>query len=111
MCDRCKFCDTNNMEPRNINCYLCNYNIGSLKKVQNNRWAHIICVNWIPEIYFKDPMYFSFFYSNKFFFCLEIRTKLCAMIYYHLRKRKDKCAIFVALKMDIASKYMKDFLK
>ncbi len=30
--------------------------IGIMKKIGDNIWAHIVCVNWIPEIYFIDQM-------------------------------------------------------
>ena len=62
-CDRCKYCLQNSIEPEKIKCVLCNYSMGSLKKIENNKWAHIICVNWIPEIYFENSLYFPFLYK------------------------------------------------
>lgn len=42
------------MKCTEIKCFLCPDIDGVLKQVDENTWAHSICVNWNPDIYFKD---------------------------------------------------------
>lgn len=44
------------MKCRDINCFLCDEVQGAMKCIDkvNNTWAHVICVNWTPQIYFSD---------------------------------------------------------
>ena len=44
------------MKCTEIKCFLCPDIDGAIKKVQNEAdlWAHVVCVNWTPEIWFTD---------------------------------------------------------
>ena len=58
-CQRCTELKTNpEMKCTEIRCFLCPEVQGILKKVSENEksdlWAHIICVNWMPEIWWED---------------------------------------------------------
>lgn len=43
-----------NLKCTDIKCFLCPDVDGVLKQLDNELWAHIICVNWNPDIYFID---------------------------------------------------------
>ena len=54
-CERCSHLKKNaSLKCRDINCFLCDEVTGAMKCIDqvNNIWAHVICVNWAPEIYF-----------------------------------------------------------
>ena len=54
-CDRCKVLKQNpERRCTDIKCFLCPDIDGALKEVSKDIWAHVICVNWNPDIYFKD---------------------------------------------------------
>lgn len=55
-CDRCEYLLRNQstMSCLDIKCVLCPDVDGMMKQVGNNMWAHIVCVNWNPEIWFID---------------------------------------------------------
>jgi len=42
---------------------------GAMKRINKDEdklWAHMICVNWIPEMYYTDEKYTNLdFYLNK----------------------------------------------
>ena len=44
------------MKCSEIKCFLCDDVDGLMKCIdkKSNLWAHVICVNWNPEIYFID---------------------------------------------------------
>ena len=55
----------NNDSLTQIGCHFCpelkgilTINLGIINKIGDNIWAHIVCVNWIPEIYFTNDRYF-----------------------------------------------------
>jgi hypothetical protein len=37
-------------------CELCPETGGALKPTSLGKWAHLKCVNWIPEVYTRDPV-------------------------------------------------------
>jgi len=40
---------------KDIICYLCLQTGGLMKQVgPNGKWACVLCINWIPEVYFED---------------------------------------------------------
>jgi hypothetical protein len=45
-----------NLKCTKIKCFLCDDIDGMMKCVnsENNLWAHVICINWIPDVYFTD---------------------------------------------------------
>ncbi|KEJ82736.1 Protein Jade-3 [Oxytricha trifallax] len=54
-CQRCQVLVKNpQMKCDELQCFLCPNVDGAMKKIDNNQWAHIICVNWNPDIYFSD---------------------------------------------------------
>ncbi|CDW76823.1 phd zinc finger-containing protein [Stylonychia lemnae] len=54
-CERCSVLLRNrDMKCTEIKCFLCPDIDGVLKQIDNELWAHAICVNWNPDIYFTD---------------------------------------------------------
>lgn len=56
-CDRCKVLKAQpTLKCDAIKCFLCDELQGAMRMVdqKNGIWAHIICVNWTPEIWFND---------------------------------------------------------
>eukprot|EP01129_Flabellula_baltica_P012852 TRINITY_DN5871_c0_g1_i1.p1 TRINITY_DN5871_c0_g1~~TRINITY_DN5871_c0_g1_i1.p1 ORF type:complete len:416 (-),score=75.55 TRINITY_DN5871_c0_g1_i1:293-1540(-) len=60
-CDRCKYLisennnDVENVVPqkiKKIKCAICFKSEGALKQTKCNRWVHVLCANWIPEIFY-----------------------------------------------------------
>ena len=55
------FCDVcaNNGDPSTTKCELCSTTSspsGAFKPVDEpNKWCHVLCSNWIPEVYCLDP--------------------------------------------------------
>jgi len=47
----------NQKKCTDIKCFLCPDIDGAMKRVTRDgteNWAHVVCVNWTPEIWFKD---------------------------------------------------------
>lgn len=54
-CARCKYYLENPQEEVNkIKCFLCSDITGLIKSVDGEKWAHIVCIQWMPELYFTD---------------------------------------------------------
>lgn len=53
-CQRWKFCIENNISATKIKWAYWVDLKGAIKFISSNKWAHISCINWIPEIWFKD---------------------------------------------------------
>ena len=43
-----------NIKPGDIKCMLCPNKQGAFKRIDQNNWAHVVCVNWIEEIWYKN---------------------------------------------------------
>jgi len=54
-CQRCDTLIKTNLDLKKFKCFLCPESTGIMKKV-DNKWFHIDCVNWTPEIYFEDDL-------------------------------------------------------
>ena len=52
----CNVCQVNPAKkPETIRCEICSHTGGALKPTdQKDKWIHILCANWIPEIYCMD---------------------------------------------------------
>lgn len=59
-CERCYTLIRNKgkLTPVDCKCYFCHGVVGIIFYVMgpanNKMWVHVECVNWIPELYFKD---------------------------------------------------------
>jgi bromodomain and PHD finger-containing protein 1 len=40
-----------------VNCVLCPNQYGVFKQTDNNKWAHMICAIWIPEVHFANTVF------------------------------------------------------
>lgn len=54
-CDRCVELKKNpGIKCTEIKCFLCPDIDGTMKKVTKYMWAHVVCVNWMPDIWFNN---------------------------------------------------------
>lgn len=53
-CARCQVLLGNKLKCNEIKCVMCPDLKGIMKPIGNNQWAHVICVNWTPEIWFTN---------------------------------------------------------
>ncbi|KAJ3255349.1 nuA3 HAT complex component nto1 [Chytriomyces hyalinus] len=52
LCRKCMVCP-----ERAVSCIFCPNEQGALKQTNNNKWAHIVCAQWIPEASFGNATY------------------------------------------------------
>jgi NuA3 HAT complex component NTO1 len=52
-CERCKYLNKTNKKPIHIKCIFCPDRKGMMLLTEIG-WAHITCVNWLPEIWYKN---------------------------------------------------------
>ncbi|KAG5513888.1 hypothetical protein PMAC_000510 [Pneumocystis sp. 'macacae'] len=46
------------VSPQNtLNCIFCPNTSGAFKQTSDNRWAHLLCAMWIPEVTVANPVY------------------------------------------------------
>ncbi|CDW90175.1 phd zinc finger-containing protein [Stylonychia lemnae] len=56
-CQRCReLREKPEMRCTEIKCFLCPDVDGLMKKVDHEKWAHLICVNWNQDIYYTDQL-------------------------------------------------------
>ena len=56
-CARCTYLLENDLPFNKIRCEFCPEMKGAMKRIKENsdeHWGHMLCVNWIPEIYYLD---------------------------------------------------------
>ena len=56
-CQRCEYLMEHDLGPKMIKCKFCPELKGIMKRVKKsfkNTFAHVSCVNWLPEIYFNQ---------------------------------------------------------
>ncbi|CAL0328850.1 unnamed protein product [Lupinus luteus] len=51
-CERCRF---DEKTGSSFSCCLCPIKEGAMKQTTDNRWAHIVCAVFVPEVFFSDP--------------------------------------------------------
>lgn len=49
------FCEQCLNSTSKQNCCLCFKECGAVKATVDEKWAHIVCALYVPEVYFKDP--------------------------------------------------------
>lgn len=62
-CHRCDFLIQNDEPFFEIRCEFCPEMKGAMKRINqksDKQWGHICCVNWIPEIYYKNVIELKF---------------------------------------------------
>lgn len=96
-CKRCTFLrDNPDVDPCSVECLFCPFLTGNsciiegiLAKIGDDIWAHVVCVNWIPDIYFIDQKHDRINYKNmnkkrfslRCFFC-RIGKGCCIKVIY-----------------------------
>ena len=52
LCERCVSVYKRNVDPRDLRCRFCNDLKGLITRSEKVGWAHDICINWMPEIWY-----------------------------------------------------------
>jgi len=52
LCRRCSFSPS-----RPVDCVVCPNLLGAFKQTVDNKWCHVVCALWIPEISFQNPVF------------------------------------------------------
>jgi hypothetical protein len=50
----CRACSTKSEKGNKKQCCLCTISDGALKPTRDNRWAHLFCAQWIPELFISN---------------------------------------------------------
>ncbi|CAI2384184.1 unnamed protein product [Moneuplotes crassus] len=60
-CERCRHCISTSTLPEEVTCILCPKIKGVLIKYNqmNDMWAHLTCIEWTPELSWKDENYYK----------------------------------------------------
>ena len=54
ICERCSVLLNYKIDINKIKCFFCSERKGAIKNIKGNLWAHVSCINWIPEIEFIE---------------------------------------------------------
>jgi len=49
VCERCRW------QAQDESCALCPVRYGAMKRTTDWQWAHLVCAQWIPEVFFRLP--------------------------------------------------------
>ncbi|KAI9329629.1 hypothetical protein BDR26DRAFT_922828 [Obelidium mucronatum] len=112
LCRRCMV-----SPDRPVSCCLCPNENGALKQTNSNRWAHVVCAQWIPEASFGNATYMEpidsksvpssrykltcYLCGRKKGACIQCSTKSCYAS-YHVTCAK-KCKLFMKIGDDMKS--------
>ncbi|KAI8621972.1 PHD-zinc-finger like domain-containing protein [Chytriomyces sp. MP71] len=109
LCRKCMVCP-----ERAVACLFCPNEGGALKQTNSNKWAHIVCSQWIPEVTFGNLTYMEpidtksvpgsryrlncYLCGRKKGACIQCSTKQC-FLGYHVTCAK-KCKLFMKMGVD-----------
>ena len=112
VCMRCSYARENKILPETINCRFCPEVRGVLKQINNNyEWAHVACVNWIPEIWFKkererEDVDMRHYYKWREVYCCHLcGRKKGAIIMCDFIRCQEKFHISCAIRLGLISSW------
>lgn len=87
-CRRCEYLKKNSDSKLEINCQLCPMKDGAIKRTDNNKWAHVLCALFIPEISFgsnrtMEPIILKDIHADR----LNKKCSICEI--YDPEKKRD----------------------
>ncbi|XP_063686212.1 bromodomain-containing protein 1-like isoform X2 [Bolinopsis microptera] len=81
LCRRCL-----NSPSKPVDCVLCPSKAGAFKQTECNRWVHVLCALWVPEVHFSNPVFLEPIDSIN-----EIPAARWKLTCYICRRREGAC--------------------
>ncbi|CAI2384265.1 unnamed protein product [Moneuplotes crassus] len=56
-CHRCVYSINSCIKPKEVKCSFCPVVEGPMKRINQKEWGHLVCLNWMAEIWYKNEKY------------------------------------------------------